>query len=289
MSLPAEMPPTLALEIRQLSKAFGHVDALREIDLEVRRGEVLALVGDNGAGKSTLIKVLSGIYAADSGAMKVGGNDYEAGSPTEARVKGITTVFQDLALVDVMDVASNIFLGHEPKKFGVFVDKGRMYADARTVLSVLRSDIPSVKVRVKDLSGGQRQAVAIARSIAQRCQVLLLDEPTAALGVEQQAKVTQLIASLREVGTTVVLISHNMEHVFEVADRIAVMRRGQMVGVRSLDKTSRSEIVSMITGMQRGDREVGRAVSSSPELLGWLESRDPEGQPSAESVKTPTS
>lgn len=263
------------LEIVGVSKSFGHVQALIDLDLNVYPGEILALVGDNGAGKSTLVKILSGVYSADMGKIRVDGVPLSVGAPGGARSAGIATVFQDLALVDVMDVASNIYLGIEPTRLRYFVNRPQMYRDAREVLTALRSEIPSVRLPVSDLSGGQRQAVAIARSVAQRCQVLLLDEPTAALGVEQQAKISQLILSLKQTGTTIVLISHNMEHVFEVADRIAVLRRGRLVGVRSSGETNRSEIIGMITGMKMEAREKILPTSeSSAELLAWLRSRE---------------
>lgn len=267
--------PEPVLAISGVSKSFGHVRALIDLDLDVYPGEILALVGDNGAGKSTLVKILSGVYSADTGTIGVDGMPLSVGAPGGARAAGIATVFQDLALVDVMDVASNIYLGHEPTRLHYFVNKPQMYRDAREVLTALRSEIPSVRLAVSDLSGGQRQAVAIARSVAQRCRVLLLDEPTAALGVEQQAKISQLILGLKQTGTTVVLISHNMEHVFEVADRIAVLRRGRLVGVRSSRETNRSEIIGMITGMKMEAREkIMPTPQSSAELLAWLQARE---------------
>lgn len=274
--------PEPVLKIVGVSKSFGHVQALIDLDLTVYAGEILALVGDNGAGKSTLVKILSGVYSADSGDIRVDDIPLSVGAPGGAQSAGIATVFQDLALVDVMDVASNIYLGHEPRRLRYFVNRPQMYRDAREVLTALRSEIPSVKLSVSELSGGQRQAVAIARSVAQQCRVLLLDEPTAALGVEQQAKISQLILSLKQIGTTIILISHNMEHVFEVADRIAVIRRGRLVGVRSSGETNRSEIIGMITGMKMEAREkILPTPQSSAELLAWLQSREARGAETA--------
>jgi ABC-type sugar transport system ATPase subunit len=174
-------------------------------------------------------------------------------TPMDALRHGIGTVYQDLALVDTLDVARNIYLGHIPRRFGFMVDFGRMYADARKVLARLRVTLPSVKTRVGDLSGGQRQAVAIARTLAQEARVFLMDEPTAALGVAQSEKVNELITDLKDQGKTVLLISHNLEHVFSVADRIIVLRHGRRVGIREREQTSREEIVGLITGAVAGD------------------------------------
>ena len=242
------------LEAKGLSKAYGHVQALDNVDFELYPSEVVALIGDNGAGKSTLVKILSGVYHKDSGEIYVEGRLVEFHGPIDAqRIAGISTVYQDLALVDVRDVASNIYLNIEPLRFGLFIDYRKMYADAAEVISRLRITMPSVKVNVGELSGGQRQAVAIARALARGNRIFLLDEPTAALGVEQQEKVNQLIRDLKQQGHSVVLISHNLEHVFTVADRLIVMRRGRRVGTRLKDQTTKEEIVSLITGALKGD------------------------------------
>ncbi len=240
------------IDVRDVSKAFGHVQALDGVDLEVRAGEVLALVGDNGAGKSTLVKILSGVEQPDAGEILIGGAAATLNTPADAQRYGIATVYQDLALVDPRSVAANIYLGREPRRLGILIDYPRMHAEARDVLKLLRITIPSVTARVRELSGGQRQAVAIARALARNSALLILDEPTAALGVEQTANVTHLIADLRAHGKSVVIISHNLEHVFEVADRITVLRHGRRV--RSLERrdTSREEIVGLITGAIRG-------------------------------------
>jgi D-xylose transport system ATP-binding protein len=243
------------LEMSGISKAFGHVQALDRVDFELYAAEVLALVGDNGAGKSTLIKILSGVYQRDEGEIKIDGGRVEIDTPADAQRYGISTVYQDLALVDVRDVGGNIYLGREPRRLGILINFPKMYADAREVLKVLRIDMPSVRVNVGELSGGQRQAVAIARALARGERIFLLDEPTAALGVEQQAKVTELIADLKAHGKTTVVISHNLEHVFEVADRVIVLRRGKRVGTRTKKNTTKEEIVGLITGAVRGDAD----------------------------------
>lgn len=245
---------TPILEAKAISKAFGHVQALDKVNFEVYPSEVVALIGDNGAGKSTLVKILSGIYHKDSGEIYVEGKPVEFHGPVDAqRIAGISTVYQDLALVDVRDVASNIYLNIEPTWFGPFINFKKMYADAAEIISRLRITMPSVKVNVGELSGGQRQAVAIARALARGQRIFLLDEPTAALGVEQQDKVNQLIEDMKQHGSTIVLISHNLEHVFKVADRLIVLRRGHRVGTRLKSQTTKEEIVGLITGAIKGD------------------------------------
>jgi ABC-type sugar transport system ATPase subunit len=242
------------LEAKGLSKAYGHVQALDRVDFELRPGEVVALVGDNGAGKSTLVKILSGVYHKDAGQIYVEGKPVEFHGPADAeRLAGISTVYQDLALVDVRDVAANIYLNIEPVTFGLFINFEKLYANARQMINQIRVDIPSLTVNVADLSGGQRQAVAIARALARGRRIFLLDEPTAALGVEQQGKINRLIADLKHTGKTVLVISHNLEHVFTVADRLIVLRRGRRVGTRDKSQTTKEEIVSLITGAIRGD------------------------------------
>ena len=242
------------LEAKGISKAFGHVQALDNVDFELYPAEVVALIGDNGAGKSTLVKILSGIYRKDSGQLFFEGQPIELRGPKDAeRLAGISTVYQDLALVDVRDVGSNIFLNMEPTRLGIFIDFKQMYANARRVIEVLRIDMPSVRVNVAELSGGQRQGVAISRALARGRRIFMLDEPTAALGVEQQHKVNELIANLKREGKTVLVISHNLEHVFTVADRLIILRRGKRVGTRLKSETTKEEIVGLITGAVRGD------------------------------------
>jgi ABC-type sugar transport system ATPase subunit len=241
------------LDVRGATKAFGHVQALTDVSFSLRDGETVGLVGDNGAGKSTLVKILAGVHSADSGEILMDGQPVDISSPTDALRYGIGTVYQDLAVVDVLDVARNIYLGNLPRRFGFIVDYRRMYRDARAVLTQLRANMPSVRTKVGELSGGQRQAVAIARTLAQSARIFLMDEPTAALGVAQSEKVNELIADLKNDGRTVLVITHNMEHIFQVADRIIVLRHGRVVGIRNREETTREEIVGLITGAIRGD------------------------------------
>ncbi|RME84873.1 MAG: sugar ABC transporter ATP-binding protein [Caldilineae bacterium] len=239
------------LELRGISKRFGHVQALQDVDFDIAEAEVVALVGDNGAGKSTLIKVISGAYQPDAGEILIDGRPVNFQNPKDALQAGIATVYQNLALVDQRDVVSNIFLGREMTRGLVLDQKGMAEATGR-VLNELRSDIPSVHVEVGLLSGGQRQAVAIARAINQRegMRLIIMDEPVAALGIEETRKVLRLIERLKEQGFAVIVISHNLEHVFSVADRIVVLRRGRMVGVREKSATTAAEIVHLIVGAE---------------------------------------
>lgn len=240
------------LEMKCISKAFGHVQALASVDFEVYSSEVLALVGDNGAGKSTLIKILSGAYQADDGKIYIDGKQVSIRNPHDAQALGIATVYQDLALVDCRDIASNIFLGCEPTQ-GLFVNKRQMLTDSQAVLRELKTTLPSANVIVGYLSGGQRQAVAIARAVARSGRIMVMDEPTAALGVEESEKVNGLILNLKERGSSVVVISHNLAHVFSVADRIIVLRHGRRVGSRLKKESTMEEVVAMITGAHKGD------------------------------------
>lgn len=253
--LPNEQP---LLQMTGISKSFGHVQALNNVDFELYPAEVLALVGDNGAGKSTLIKILSGVYQRDEGQIFINGQPVEIENPSDAQKHGIATVYQDLALVDVFDVSANIFLGREPLWKGFLINYRKMSDDAKAALKILRINIPSLRTNAGDLSGGQRQSVAIARALAWGGRIFLMDEPTAALGVEQSAKVNEIIGDLKAHGKTVVVISHNLEHVFQVADRVTVLRRGRCVGIRKKTETSREEIVGLITGAIKGDADETR-------------------------------
>ncbi len=230
-----------------ISKTFLHVRALDQVDFQVFPGETVALVGDNGAGKSTLMKILCGALQADTGTMHINGQQVHFRNPREANAMGIAVVYQDLALVNHRDVASNVFLGREPKR-GIVVDKGRMVRESREVLQRLKINIPSVYAQVGLLSGGQRQAVAIARAVQQGGQLIFMDEPTAALGVQEQGKVLRLIEDLQRAGTALVVVSHNLQHVFHVADRIVVMRGGRKAGERNRSETTQEEIVQLIVG-----------------------------------------
>jgi ABC-type sugar transport system ATPase subunit len=240
------------LYLKDISKSFGQVHALSHVNLSVEPGEILAIVGDNGAGKSTLIKVISGVHQPDSGTIAVDGVERHLRSPADARNAGIATVFQDLALVECLDVATNMFIGQLPTR-GPFVDKPRMEADTRRLLDDLGVTVKSVRTPIGMLSGGQRQIVAIARGMRAGASVVLLDEPTAALGVRETAHAADLIRSLRSRGAAVICVSHDMGFVFEVADRIQVMRLGQTAGVRRVPETSKSDIISLITGVRRDD------------------------------------
>ena len=235
----------LLLSLRGVSKRFGAVSALTGIDLDVHAGEVVALVGDNGAGKSTLVKILAGVHAPSDGVMSFRGEPVTLAGPKAALALGIATVFQDLALCENLDVVANIFLGQETNP--LHLDEVAMELRAWTLLNELSARIPSVREAVASLSGGQRQTVAIARSLLLDPKVILLDEPTAALGVAQTAEVLNLIERVRDRGLGVVMISHNMEDVRAVADRIVVLRLGRNNGVFYPD-ASNHELVSAITG-----------------------------------------
>ena len=242
------------LQTKGIYKSFGHVQALENVDIDLFSSEVVALIGDNGAGKSTLIKIISGIYKKDSGEVFYKGEKVEINVPKDAAEKaGISTVYQDLALVEVQDVGVNIYLNIEPTFFGFFINYKKLYRKAEKLIKDLKIDLPSVKVNVAELSGGQRQGVAIARALARGREIFILDEPTAALGVEQQKNINNLILKLKEDKKTVLLISHNLEHVFEVADRLIILRRGEKVGERVKKSTNKEEIVGLITGAIKQD------------------------------------
>jgi len=247
------------VEVRGVSKAYGSVQALMDVSMHVDTGEVVGLVGDNGAGKSTLVKVIAGAHRPDQGAVFVSGEEVEFLSPLDARERGIETVYQDLALAPDLPVWANLFLGREeyvrgPGRIVGWMDKRVMRQRARAELVHLQIPIPDVDVAVADLSGGQRQAVAVARSIAWGKQLVMMDEPTASLGVEEQEKVAALVRSLAEHQLAVLLVTHNLSQVFELAQRIVVLRHGRRVAVRPIEKTTREEIVGLITGATEGDR-----------------------------------
>ena len=232
-----------------LSKSFGHVRALQDVDVDIRESEVLAIVGDNGAGKSTLTNILSGVFQPDRGEIRIAGAPVQVKNPHVARNLGIATVFQNLALVDTRDVACNLFLGREPTRWRYFVNKSKMREDARSVITDLRVNVPSVTVEAGQLSGGQRQSLAIGRATSQQGRVIIMDEPTAALGVRESRKVLDLILRLKARGMGIVVISHNMRHVFSVSDRIMVLRHGRLAGVRLKGETTPDEIVRLIVGV----------------------------------------
>ena len=240
-------PPAgeVVLSLRGVGKQFGAVSALTDIDLDVHAGEVVALVGDNGAGKSTLVKVLAGVHAPTSGTMNFRGQPVTLNGPNDALALGIATVFQDLALCENLDVVANIFLGKEMQPYAL--DEVSMEIRAWKLLNELSARIPSVREPIASLSGGQRQTVAIARSLLLEPKLIMLDEPTAALGVAQTAEVLNLIERVRDRGLGVIMISHNMEDVRAVADRIVVLRLGRNNGI-FYPHTSNQELVSAITG-----------------------------------------
>ena len=219
----------ILLNARGLCKSFGSVQALAEGSVTLRRGEIMALVGDNGAGKSTLIKCLSGVLSPDGGVVNIGGEERSRLSIREARRLGIAVVYQDLALVDALDVASNIWLGLEPVKGGIFLDRRRMVRDARALLERLSINLKADGGPVGRLSGGQRQAVAVARAIAQGGRILILDEPSAAMGVRESEHLLEIMCSLRKEGMAMLWISHNLPQILQAADRVTVMRGGRTV------------------------------------------------------------
>jgi D-xylose transport system ATP-binding protein len=236
------------LDCRNVSKAFGAVQALYRVDFEVHRGEVMALVGDNGAGKSTLIKSVAGIYPFDEGEVLFEGQHVSIHGPRDAAKLGIEVVYQDLALADNLDVVANMFLGRERTRTGVVLDESSMESASRETLNSLSvTTLRSVRQRVAGLSGGQRQAVAVAKSVMWDSKLVILDEPTAALGVAQTRQVLDLVRRLAERDLGVVLVSHNLHDVFEAADRITVLRLGQRVAVLERAKTTQQEVVQAIT------------------------------------------
>ncbi len=258
------------LELDGVSKRFGPVQALDRVDFAVHAAEVVGLVGDNGAGKSTLVKTIAGIHSADAGRMRFDGREIKVSRPQDATQLGIATVYQDLALCDNLDVVANIFLGQEEVSPGTGevsrqLDEAKMEHRAGQLLSGLSVTIPSLRTEVGTLSGGQRQQVAVARSLLGEPRVVLLDEPTAALGVPQTKQVLELIERLRERGLGVVVISHNLANVFDVADRIVVLRLGKTAGDFKAEDTTEEHVVSAITGLgegangnEKGDEMEGR-------------------------------
>ncbi len=271
---------TAVLELTGVSKTFGAVQALKDIDFDVHSGEVVALVGDNGAGKSTLVKTIAGVYTPDAGRMVFAGRQVAVGSPAEAQQLGIATVFQDLALCDNLDVVANLFLGREVHR-GRALDEVTMEQESWRLLRQLSAKIPSVRIPVASLSGGQRQTVAIARSLLGEPKVVMLDEPTAALGVAQTAEVLNLVERLRENGLAVILISHNMSDVMAVADRVNVLRLGRNNGVFAVSDTSTQEIIAAITGAttnavsERASRREEKVLDPAPTDGPDLEKGDP--------------
>jgi D-xylose transport system ATP-binding protein len=241
------------LRLRGIGKSFGAVRALSGVDFEVYPQEVVGLVGDNGAGKSTLIKAIAGVGPADEGEIFVNGQPVKITSPQVATGLGIETVYQDLALCDNLDVVANLFLGREERTPFMTLDENDMERKGLQVLRSLDVKLPSVRAIVSTLSGGQRQSIAVAKTILRNAKVVLLDEPTAALGVVQTRQVLHLIKRLKDQGLAVVVISHNLADVFEVVDRVVVLRLGRKVGTFDIKNTSQERVVAAITGAEFGE------------------------------------
>jgi simple sugar transport system ATP-binding protein len=240
------------LEVRNLSKHFGAIQALNDLSMSVHPGEVVALAGDNGAGKTTLIKTISGVFRPTAGEILLNGEQVSFSTPQEARDKGIETIYQDLALADNLSIGANIFLGREPMTrllgFLPVLDRRKMAEAARSTMARLDFHVNRLDAPVSNFSGGQRQAVAIGRAVYWDAQVLIMDEPTAALGVPEQRKVIALIHQLKAQGRGVIFISHNLQDIFAVSDRIVVLRRGVMAGERRISETTHDEVVKLMVG-----------------------------------------
>ena len=239
-----------ALALKNIHRAFGGVVAIQDFSLEVKAGEIVALVGDNGAGKSTLVKIVAGVQPPSSGEILIDGAAVELKDPGASQARGIQVVYQDLALAERQPVYMNMFLGRE-LTWPVIgkLDRRRMIAETETMMRALDVRIPSARALVKDLSGGQRQGIAIARATHWATKLVLMDEPTAALGIAETEKVERNIESLKARNLAILIVSHNLDQVFRLADRICVLRRGQQIGVRDARSVSRNEIVAMITGL----------------------------------------
>jgi len=242
--------PVIRLE--HVTKRFGGLTAVNDVSLEIFPGEIVALAGDNGAGKSTLIKMISGVYRPDEGHIFLEDKEITVASPMEARSLGIETINQDLALCENLDASVNIFLGREPLKrmLGVFrqVDRPHMLSESQKVLDRLDIHIPNLRRPIREMSGGQRQAVAIARAVYWNALLMIMDEPTAALGVPEQRKVHELVKTLKAQNVPVIIISHNLQDIFAVADRIIVMRRGNKVGDVRASEVTDDDLVSLMVG-----------------------------------------
>jgi simple sugar transport system ATP-binding protein len=240
------------LDVRNVSKRFGGVEALKDVSLQLYPGEVVALAGDNGAGKSTLTKTISGVYPADEGEIRLAGETVRFTSPEAARGSGIETIYQDLALADNLSIGANIFLGREPMRraFGFLpvLDRRRMAEAAKATMAQLDFHVERLDAPVGRFSGGQRQAVAIGRAMYWNARVILMDEPTAALGVPEQRKVISLVKALKAQGRGVIFISHNLQDIFAVSDRIVVLRRGSLAGERRIENTNHDEVVKLMIG-----------------------------------------
>jgi simple sugar transport system ATP-binding protein len=237
---------TPIVEMRGISKSFGPVRALVDVNLHLEPGEILGLVGDNSAGKSTLMKILTGAYQRDAGAVLINGREAHFRSPHESRALGIEMIYQDFALCGNMDVGQNIFLGRWPVRFGLFVNRARMYRDAEADLKRLKVDVNSVYQKVESLSGGRQQSVAIARAVSFAPKVVIFDEPTANLSVTATQRVLETMAELKRHGVAQAIISHRLTDIFAVGDRVMVLKRGQAVGDRYIRATTEREVLELI-------------------------------------------
>jgi ABC-type sugar transport system ATPase subunit len=257
------------LRVKDLYKHFGGLVAVDHVSLDIYPGEVVGLLGDNGAGKSTLIKMISGAYKPDGGQILLNDEAVSFSTPLEARRRGIETIYQDLALCENLDASANIFLGRERMRhqLGIFrvLDRPYMLRESRQVLDQLDIRIPELRNPIRQLSGGQRQAVSIARAVYWNATLMIMDEPTAALGVPEQLKVLELIRTLRNQGVPVILISHNMQDVFAVADRVIVMRRGSKAGERRISETNENEVVGLMVGTEY--TRVIKQIHDAPEEM----------------------
>jgi fructose transport system ATP-binding protein len=258
----------IVLEARKIVKRYGHVTALDGADLELRAGEVLAVIGDNGAGKSTMVKVICGAVVPDEGEVLLDGIPVHFQSPLDPRKRGIETVYQELAVAPALDIATNLFLGRELRCSGILgswfrlLDKRRMRREAQREMDELKFHLPSIDSAVEDLSGGQRQGVAVARAAIFGRRLVIMDEPTAALGVRESGEVLNLIRTIRDRGLPVLLISHNMPHVFEIADRIHIMRLGRRVALTTPREHTMGEVVAIMTGAMPGNEKPPEADTS---------------------------
>jgi D-xylose transport system ATP-binding protein len=238
---------TPLVEMNNISLRFGGNQALDNVSVNLYPGEVVGLLGHNGAGKSTLIKILSGAYRADAGQIRVSGQEVDIGSPHDSQRLGIETIYQTLALADNLDAVANVFLGRE-KVNGIVLSEDEMEVEARKVLDRLKVKIPSLRVPVANMSGGQRQTVAIGRAVYFKAKCLIMDEPTAALGPEETQKVSELIQALKAEGVGIFLISHDLHDVFDLADRVTVMKNGRVVGTAKTSDVSQDDVLGMIIG-----------------------------------------
>ena len=245
------MNTTPALSLRNIHKSFDGIVAVEGVSFEVDRGEIVALVGDNGAGKSTIIKIIAGVHQPNSGEIRLAGELVHFIDPSQSQAKGVQVVYQDLALAESQPVYMNLFLGREKTKgwFGK-LDRAGMIAETEELMRELNVGLPSAKSTVRKLSGGQRQGIAIARATHWATNLVLMDEPTAALGITETSKVEEIISGLKARNLAILFVSHSLDQVFRLSDRICVLRRGKQIGVRQTKQTDKNEIVSMITGLQ---------------------------------------